>query len=93
MTAEIKEEKWRELHGISPYMRVWVSDRGRTKCSLLTHEDKKNMRKTVYIDGKPVFLDTLVLSLFGKDFGKAENRIDNIEYKDGDLENLSADNL
>ena len=59
-------------------------------------EDPSTFRKLTYIDGRPVYVDSLVLSVFGSDEDaktQSEFNTKDINYKDGDLTNLSVDNL
>ncbi len=86
------EEKWREVHGISPNERIWVSNLGHIKRISVDVEDPSTFRKVVYIDGRPVFIDSLVLSVFGPKERPGVGVTD-IRYKDADMSNLSIDNL
>lgn len=96
MNDNNQQEKWRELHGISEHERIWVSNLGRIKRVSVEVEDPSTFRKLTYIDGRPVYVDSLVLSVFGSDEDaetQSEFNTKDINYKDGDLTNLSADNL
>ena len=96
MNDNNQQEKWRELHGISEHERIWVSNLGRIKRASIETEDPSTFRKLTYIDGRPVYVDSLVLSVFGSDEDaktQSEFNTKDINYKDGDLTNLSVDNL
>ena len=92
LSGSSTEEKWREVHGISPNERIWVSNLGHIKRISVDVEDPSTFRKVVYIDGRPVFIDSLVLSVFGPKERPGVGVTD-IRYKDADMSNLSIENL
>ena len=82
---------WRECYDITESGRLFVSSTGEVKFSLTTHHDEKTGRPYVLIDGRPIFLDSLVLSMFGG--AERPRRCYDITHSDGDPDNCSSDNL
>ena len=87
-----QQERWREVHNFSQDVRLWVSTQGNVKCAPIIHEDASNFRKYIVIDGRPVYIDSLELSLFSPNESSVTSTPD-IKYKDGDVSNMSLDNL
>ena len=73
-----------------------VLQNGAVKRASVEVEDPSTFRKLTYIDGRPVYVDSLVLSVFGSDADaetQSEFNTKDINYKDGNLTNLAVDNL
>ena len=79
------------MHNISPDFRLWVSTQGNVKYAPIVHEDASTFRKYIMLSGRPVFLDSLVLSLYGD--SELNSHHTEISYGDGDTSNISIDNL
>lgn len=85
------EETWRECPGITDSGRLFVSSAGNVKFQPSIHHDGQTGRPYVLIDGRPVFLDSLVLSMFGD--GGRPRRCYDISHADGSPDNCSVSNL
>ena len=82
---------WRECYDITESGRLFVSSSGEVKFSLATHHDEKTGRPYVLIDGRPIFIDSLSLSMFGD--ASRPRRCYDITHIDGNPDNCSPDNL
>ena len=87
---ETQQETWKECPGLTDSGRLFVSSTGQTRFQLTVHTDDRTGRPYVLIDNCPVFLDSLVLSMFGK--GRPR-RCYNISHNDDDPANCSVTNL
>ena len=82
---------WRECYDITDSGRLFVSSSGEVKFSLTTHHDSRTGRPYILLDGRPIFIDSLSLSMFGQ--SPRPRRCYDITHLDADLDNCAPDNL
>ena len=90
-TPQSSDEVWRECHGLTDSGRLFVSSAGNVRFQPVIHHDSKTGRPHIIIDGRPIFLDSLVLSMFGNSL--RPRRCYDISHLNDDQDNCSISNL
>ena len=88
------QEVWREIPEFTKGVRVFVSNNGRFRMVPELVQDPETGRLVIYVAGRPVFADSVVLSAFGlEEQARMRGNSMSISYSDVSFGNLSVSNL